>query len=75
MLIDPELLEAYYGYGICKFKEGNPKEAVEHLTVAINKYEKKNHGHKNPRDVLYDGVCFRYLRSLCHRVMGNFQLS
>ena len=72
MLIDPDLLEAYYGFGICKFKDGNPKEAVYHLTIAIDKYEKKDQGNKNPREILYGGVCFRYLRSLCYRVMGDF---
>ena len=24
MIINPDFLEAYFGYGICKFKEGNP---------------------------------------------------
>lgn len=37
MRIDPECLEAYFGYAISRFKEGKPKESVEHLNIAIEK--------------------------------------
>lgn len=36
MTVKPDLLDAYYGYALCQFKDGKPQDAAEHLTIAIN---------------------------------------
>ena len=39
MVVDPEQLDAYYGYALCKFKEGDCLTAIDHLTIAIEKLD------------------------------------
>ena len=65
--ISPDLLDSYYGYAICQFKNGKPNDAAEQLTIAIKKIRdgKSDDEWKPPRKRIY----FWYLRSLCYKVM------
>ena len=69
--MNPEILDAYYGYAVCQFKDGKPLDAAEHLSIAIDKLGGKEITKRNQRNKIY----FRYLRSLCYRVLKDFEKS
>jgi len=71
MIIKPTLKDAYYGYGLCQFKAGRPEDASDHLTIGIELLQGVDIRDRALRHLIY----FRYLRSLCYRVMGHFEKS
>ena len=65
MLLQPDQLESYYGFALCKFKDGKPADAVEHLTIALDKLGGADLHPKKGKHLIH----YRYLRSLSYRVM------
>lgn len=71
ILIEPNCLEAYFGFALSAFKEGRPQDGVDHLTIAIEKLNNVDITDRNKRHLIF----YRYLRSLCYRVMQDFKKS
>ena len=71
MTVNSDLLDAHFGFALCRFKDGNCEEAIDHLTTAIEKLDGKDIKDRNQRHLVY----FRYLRSLCYRVQQDFKRS
>lgn len=69
--VSPDLLDAYYGYAVCQFKDGKALDAAEHLSIAIDKLGGAEIAKRSQRHKIY----FRYLRSLCYRVLQDFEKS
>lgn len=71
MIVDPEKLDAYYGYALCKFKDGDCQQAIDHLSIAIEKLDNRDVKKRSGMHLVY----FRYLRSMCYRVSQDFRRS
>jgi tetratricopeptide (TPR) repeat protein len=71
LTVKPGLLDAYYGYALCQFKDGRPQDAAEYLSIAIVALEDVDIKKRAQRHKIY----FRYLRALCYRVLQDFERS
>lgn len=71
ILISPDILEAYFGFALSAFKDGRPQDGVTHLDIAIEKLGGEELADRTKSHL----IIYRYLRSLCYRVMGNFKKS
>lgn len=71
MVVNPDQLDAFFGYALCKFKDGDCEDAIDHLTTAVDKLDGKDVKTRPGMHLVY----FRYLRSLCYRVQQDFKRS
>ena len=70
------MLDAYYGYALCQFKDGKPEDAADHLCTAITKLDDEDpEGKAAAKANAKRKVYFRYLRSLCYKVLDKFDKS
>jgi len=76
-----DYLNAYYGIALSNFKSGNPGRAVPALDEAIKQLDDRRKASMEEqrqkslpfkKKPWYAFYYFRYLRALCHRVLGNF---
>ena len=69
MKLDGHLLDAYHGYALCAFKEGDALSAVLYLDKAAEQL-----GDQDIKDrQQYHKIYFRYLRALCNKTVMDFQ--